>query len=198
MLANGACIELPEGARASATACPVQRLFGQPDLEPMRSWQYDLTAEWYINSTNSLTGAIFYKHVEGFTGDLAELCGDYTNNGQTRTVRVLQPGEPRQWLRARLRGRLTTASSISCGASGRTSGARAAFTYVESGGTRNVAANPYDQNQRDNSALDDYPLEGLSKTGYNAGALLQRAALRGAAGATTGVRRYVLTMAAAI
>ena len=39
---------------------------------------------------------------------------------------------------------------------------------MESGGARTAALNPYDANQRDKSAIEDYPLEGLSKTSYNA------------------------------
>src|SRR3712207_8698559 len=30
---------------------------GNADLEPMRSWQYDVTLEWYMSPTNSVTGA---------------------------------------------------------------------------------------------------------------------------------------------
>ena len=36
---------------------------------------------------------------------------------------------------------------------GKNFGARAAYTYVDSGGTRNSAANPYDPNQQTNSVL---------------------------------------------
>jgi hypothetical protein len=64
---------------------------GNPDLEPMRSWQYDIAAEWYISPTNSLTGAIFYKQLEGFMETSLNSTVDYTNNGQTRAVRVLRP-----------------------------------------------------------------------------------------------------------
>ncbi|MFG6462959.1 TonB-dependent receptor [Roseateles sp. DXS20W] len=34
---------------------------GNPMLKPIRSTQADLTAEWYINKSSSLTGAVFYK-----------------------------------------------------------------------------------------------------------------------------------------
>ena len=46
-------------------------------------------------------------------------------------------------------------------------GARASYTYVKSGGTRNSSVNPYDTNTVLNSQLANYPLEGLSPHGFN-------------------------------
>ena len=39
---------------------------GNPNLVPFESTQFDLSWEWYINETNSLTAAIFYKDVKNF------------------------------------------------------------------------------------------------------------------------------------
>jgi TonB-dependent receptor len=194
-LVNGTCTELPSGVTGGNCVFEYNGLAGNPDLEPMRSWQYDLSAEWYMNPTNSLTGAIFYKQLEGFLETSLNAAVDYTNNGQTRSVRVLRPENQGngyvQGLEAAYNGFFDFLPGF-----WKNFGARAAFTYVESGGTRNVAANPYDQNQLDNQALADYPLEGLSKTSYNA-ELYYSTDLFEARLAYNWREKYVLTMAAA-
>lgn len=192
---NGACGELPDGAGVGNCVFQYNGFSGNPELEPMRSWQYDLTAEWYINPTNSLTGAIFYKQLEGFMETSLNSTVDYTNNGQTRTVRVLRPENQGNGY---VQGFEVAYNSFFDFLPGfwKNFGARTAFTYVESGGTRNVAANPYDQNQRDNSALDDYPLEGLSRTSYNAELYYSTPRFE-ARLAYNWREKYVLTMAAA-
>ena len=120
---------------------------------------------------------------------------DYTNNGQTRTVRVLRPENQGsgyvQGFEVAYNGFFDFLPSF-----WKNFGSRLSFTYVESGGTRNVAANPYDQTQRSNSAVDDYPLEGLSKTSYNA-ELYYSTDLFEARLAYNWREKYVLTMAAA-
>lgn len=195
LLANGTCTELPSGAVNGNCVFQFNGFSGNPDLEPMRSWQYDLTAEWYMTPTNSLTGAIFYKQLEGFMETSLNDSVEYTNNGQTRTVRVLRPENQGngyvQGLELAYNGFFDFLPSF-----WKNFGARASFTYVESGGTRNVAANPYDENQRDNSTVDDYPLEGLSKTSYNA-ELYYSTDLFEARLAYNWREKYVLTMAAA-
>jgi TonB-dependent receptor len=195
LLAGGVCNELPEGAQVGNCVFQYNGFSGNPDLEPMRSWQYDLTAEWYLSPTNSLTGAIFYKQLEGFMETSLNSSVEYTNNGQTRSVRVLRPENQGngyvQGFEAAYNGFFDFLPSF-----WKNFGARAAFTYVESGGTRNIAANPYDEQQRDNSALDDYPLEGLSKTSYNA-EVYYATDLFEARLAYNWREKYVLTMAAA-
>jgi TonB-dependent receptor len=186
---------LPDGAEVGNCVVRYNGYSGNPDLEPMRSWQYDVAAEWYINPTNSLTGAIFYKQLEGFMETSLNSTVDYTNNGQTRTVRVLRPENQGngyvQGFEAAYNGFFDFLPGF-----WKNFGARAAFTYVESGGTRNVAANPYDAKQRDNSALNDYPLEGLSKTSYNAEIYYSTQRFE-ARLAYNWREKYVLTMAAA-
>lgn len=39
---------------------------GNPDLDPYRATQYDLSWEWYINSTGGFSTAIFYKDIESY------------------------------------------------------------------------------------------------------------------------------------
>jgi TonB-dependent receptor len=167
---------------------------GNAQLEPMRSWQYDVTAEWYITPTNSLTAALFYKDLSGFMETTRELV-PYTNNGVTRDVVVLQPENQGDGL---VRGFEVAYNGFFDFLPGfmKNFGARSAFTYVESSGTRNVAQNPFDVNQRTNSRLEGYPLEGLSKTSYNA-ELYYSVDRFEARLAYNWRERYLLTMAAA-
>ena len=91
----------------------------------------------------------------------------YTNNGVTKDVTVLRPeNQGKGYVRG---GELAWNGFFDfLPGWGRYFGARAAYTYVESGGTRNAALNPYDPQQQTNSLLNDYPLEGLSRRSYNA------------------------------
>jgi TonB-dependent receptor len=195
LTANGTCAELPPNVAAGTCVFQYNGFSGNPDLEPMRSWQYDLTAEWYMSPSNSLTGAIFYKQLEGFMETTLNASVEYTNNGQTRTVQVFRPENQGngyvQGLELAYNGFFDFLPGV-----WKNFGARASFTYVESGGTRNIAANPYDENQRTNSGVDDYPLEGLSKTSYNAELYYSTDRFE-ARLAYNWREKYVLTMAAA-
>ncbi|HZD51744.1 MAG TPA: TonB-dependent receptor, partial [Woeseiaceae bacterium] len=195
-LVNGTCTE-----KGSGDSSPGDCIFrytgtsGNPDLEPMRSWQFDLSAEWYMNPTNSLTGAIFYKRLEGFMETTLDVVVPYTNNGVTREVAVLRPENQGsgnvQGLEVAYNGFFDFLPGFWSNF-----GSRASFTYVDSSGTRNVARNPFDANQQTNSRFDDFPLEGLSKTSYNVE--LYYATDRFEARAAYNWReRYLLTMAAA-
>lgn len=39
---------------------------GNPNLDPIKSDNYDVTAEWYFSPTGSVTGGLFYKDVSNF------------------------------------------------------------------------------------------------------------------------------------
>ena len=168
IITGGTCVPLPGGSTTPGDCVSDYNGFsGNADLQPMESTNYDLSAEWYLNSTSSLTLALFDKEVSGFIETTLGVVVPYTNNGVTKDVNVLRPenqgsgfvrGGELAW-----NGFFDFLPGI-----GKNFGARAAFTYVDSGGTRNAAANPYDANQQTNSQLQDYPLEGLSETSYNA------------------------------
>lgn len=165
---DGVCTEITGGSNQTGDCIfRYDGFSGNPDLEPMRSWQYDVTAEWYMSPTNSLTAAVFYKDLSGFMETTLNAVVPYTNNGQTRDVVVLRPenqGDGKvQGLELAYNGFFDFLPGF-----WKNFGTRAAFTYVESSGARNVAQNPYDTNQQTNSRLAGYPLEGLSKTSYNA------------------------------
>jgi len=128
---------------------------------------YDVSAEWYMSETNSLTFALFDKEVKGFIETTLGNVVPYENNGVTKDVTVLRPeNQGKGHVRG---GELAWNGFFDfLPGWGKSFGARAAYTYVDSAGTRNAAANPYDPNQQTNSLLNDYPLEGLSKRSYNA------------------------------
>jgi TonB-dependent receptor len=165
---NGVCTEKAEGDSLPADCVFGYNGFsGNPDLEPMRSWQYDVSVEWYMNETNSLTAAVFYKDLEGFMETTLGAIVPFTNNGVTRDVQVLRPENQGD---GKVQGFEIAYNGFFDFLPGFWSnfGSRAAFTYADSSGARNIAQNPYDPNQQTNSRFDDYPLEGLSKTSYNA------------------------------
>jgi len=144
---------------------------GNPDLKPIRSTQYDLSYEWYFNSTGSLTATLFYKDIYNFiTNGSTNI--DFTNNGVTRTVQVIQPYNAGH---GKIKGFEVAYQQYYDFLPGvlRGLGAQANFTYIDSKGSRNAASNPYDSNQVGNITAhdDELPLEGLSKTSYNVAAL---------------------------
>jgi TonB-dependent receptor len=63
---------------------------GNPELEPMRSRQYDLSWEWYFSRVGTLTIAGFYKELNDvITNGFRDQT--YTNNGETFTLQVRGP-----------------------------------------------------------------------------------------------------------
>jgi TonB-dependent receptor len=168
VVTGGVCQPLPSGSPTAGDCVFNYNGFaGNPDLKPMDAMNYDLSAEWYMSETNSLTLALFDKEVKGFIETTLGNVVPYTNNGVTKNVTVLRPENQGKGY---VRGAELAWNGFFdfLPAWGKSFGARAAYTYVESGGTRNAAANPYDPQQQTNSLLNDYPLEGLSRRSYNA------------------------------
>jgi len=168
-ITGGACAStIPGGAQAN---CVYQYTAnaGNPDLKPIRSTQFDLSYEWYFNSTGSLTATAFYKDIYNYiTNGSADL--SFTNNGVTRTVQVIQPYNAGH---GKIKGFEVAYQQYFDFLPGvlRGLGTQANFTYVDSKGSRNAAVNPYDNTQIANSAAEELPLEGLSKKSYNVAAL---------------------------
>jgi TonB-dependent receptor len=193
---SGACVPLPSGSNTPGNCvAEYTGTSGNPELEPMESTNYDISAEWYLNSTNSLTLALFDKEVSGFIETTLNQVVPYTNNGVTKDVTVLRPENQGDGFVRGFEFAWNGFFDFLPGW-GRYFGARAAYTYVDSGGTRNAAANPYDGNQTVNSRSEGYPLEGLSKTSYNAELYYSMATVE-ARLAYNWRERYLLTMAAA-
>src|SRR4029077_168961 len=92
VLTGGVCVALPSGNSTPGDCVAGYNGFaGNAELEPMEAINYDLSAEWYFNSTNSLTVALFDKEVSGFIETTLNNVVPYTNNGVTRDVDVLRP-----------------------------------------------------------------------------------------------------------
>jgi TonB-dependent receptor len=196
VVTGGVCVPLPGGSNTPGNCVADYNGFsGNADLEPMEATNYDFSAEWYLNSTSSLTLAIFDKEISGFIETTLGVVVPYTNNGVTKDVNVLRPeNQGDGFVRG---GELAWNGFFDfLPGFGKNFGARAAYTYVDSGGTRNSAGNPYDPNQQANSQLQDYPLEGLSKTSYNAELYYSVPAVE-ARLAYNWRERYLLTTAAA-
>jgi TonB-dependent receptor len=194
-LVGGVCSPLPPNVTVGDCVANYNGFAGNAELEPMEAMNYDLSAEWYINDTNSLTVALFDKEVEGFIETTLGNIVPYTNNGVTKDVTVLRPeNQGKGYVRG---GEVAWNGFFDfLPGWGKNFGARAAYTYVNSGGTRNAAVNPYDPNQQTNSLLEDYPLEGLSKNSYNAELYYSVDAVE-ARLAYNWRERYLLTTAAA-
>ena len=146
---------------------------GNPGLQPIKSTQYDLALEWYFAKAGSLTGTVFSKDIYGFitTGVTKQ---NFTNNGVTESVLVTQPVNAGH---GQIRGLELTYQQyfdfLPDWWSG--IGAQANFTYIDSKGSRNAAADPYDSTQVTNAANQvALPLEGLSKTSYNVALLYDK------------------------
>jgi TonB-dependent receptor len=142
---------------------------GNPDLKPIRSTQYDLSYEWYFNSTGSVTATVFYKDIYNFIANSPTNLS-FTNNGVTRTVQVNQPYNAGH---GKVKGFEVAYQQYYDFLPGvlRGFGTQANFTYIDSKGTRNAAVNPYDKTQVVNAENEDLPLEGMSRTSYNVAAL---------------------------
>lgn len=169
-LSGGSCgSSIPDGAQAN---CVYQYTAnaGNPDLKPVRSTQYDLAYEWYFASTGSLTATAFYKDIYNFITNGSQSL-QFTNNGVTRTVQVIQPYNAGH---GKIKGFEVAYQQYYDFLPGllKGFGVQANFTYVDSKGSRNAAANPYDNTQVTNATQgEELPLEGLSKKSYNLAAL---------------------------
>ncbi|TCS13602.1 TonB-dependent receptor [Caulobacter sp. BK020] len=168
-ISGGVCTNsIPGGSQAN---CVYQYTAnaGNPELKPIRSTQYDLSYEWYFNSTGSVTATVFYKDIYNFIANSPTNLS-FTNNGVTRTVQVIQPYNAGH---GKVKGFEVAYQQYYDFLPGalRGFGVQANFTYIDSKGTRNGAVNPYDNTQITNSAAEDLPLEGMSKTSYNVAAL---------------------------
>jgi TonB-dependent receptor len=141
---------------------------GNPELKPIRSTQFDLAAEWYFAPAGSVTGTLFHKDIYNFITTSPTMVS-FTNNGVTKDVLVTQPYNAGH---GTVKGFEVAYQQYFDFLPGvlKGFGVQANYTYVDSKGARNAAANPYDSSQI-TAAQEDLPLEGLSKHSYNLAAL---------------------------
>jgi len=75
--------------------------FGNPNLKPYRSWNGDLSAEWYFGNSAALTAGVFWKSIKDFVVEQRDFEPgsaygiDYTEavtfvNGETATVKGIE------------------------------------------------------------------------------------------------------------
>jgi len=138
---------------------------GNPTLKPIRANSYDFAAEWYFSNTGSLTGTLFYKDLYNFITTGSQNV-PFTNNGVTENVLLTRPYNAGHGV---VKGFELTYQQYFDMLPGplKGLGVQSNFTYIDSKGGRNAAADPYDTTQIANAASPGLPLEGLSKTSYN-------------------------------
>lgn len=71
---------------------PLFQIFtGNRLLRPIKSWNYDLSAEWYFDDVGSLTVALFAKDIEGLVNEGAVVRSFTSPSGVTTDVEVNGP-----------------------------------------------------------------------------------------------------------
>ncbi|MET3709581.1 TonB-dependent receptor [Sphingomonas trueperi] len=166
---------------------------GNPNLKPTRSNQFDLSLEYYFGRSNSITLAGFYKDISNyiFAGATQQT---FTSNGQTLTFDVTQQTNGSKGKIKGFELGYTQFFDMLPGALGGL-GFSGNFTFVDSSGGKNTAVNVFDSNQTTNAGLS-LPLEGLSKTSYNAALVYEKYGVSARA-AYNWRSHYLLTTSAA-
>jgi TonB-dependent receptor len=160
----------PDGYTLDAVA-PFTGNGGNPELNPIRATNYDFSLEWYFAPTGSITFAAFHKDITDyiFTGTETET---YTNGGVTQDFRLTRytNGD-----KGKVDGFELAYQQFYDFLPGWLGGfgVQGNFTYIDSSGGRNTSQNILDpiQNTAAGAAL---PLEGMSRTSYNAALLYER------------------------
>ncbi|WAC58728.1 TonB-dependent receptor [Brevundimonas sp. SL130] len=144
---------------------------GNPNLEPLKATNYDFSLEWYFAPTGSLTFAAFHKDLKDyiFSGSSTET---YTNGGVTYDFLITRYTNGDE---GKIDGFELAYSQFYDFLPGPLSGLgiQANFTYVDSSGGRNTSQDILSSDQNSASAAE-LPLEGLSKTSYNAAVLYEK------------------------
>jgi TonB-dependent receptor len=166
---------------------------GNPDLKPTRSNQFDASLEYYFGRSNSLTFAAFYKDISNYIyAGVTERT--FTSNGTTLTFDVTQQTNGSHGKIKGFEIGYTQFFDMLPGALGGL-GFSGNFTYVDSSGGKNTAVNVFDANQTGNAGME-LPLEGLSKTSYNAALVYEKYGISARA-AYNWRSSYLLTTSAA-
>lgn len=141
---------------------------GNPDLKPMRANQYDMSLEWYFDSSDMLYGTLFYKSVKDY---FASQTRTEVYNGQD--WQVTRPyNMDKGIIRGFELGYTQFFDSLPGWMSG--FGVNANFTFVDSQGGVNTSTDPYTNTTVTGVKL---PLEGLSRRSYNLAAIYEKGKL---------------------
>ena len=68
---------------------------GNPELEPFRATQYDISLEWYLSETDFVSFALFYKDVESFISSVVvtEVISDPTRGDTLYNITTSENGQ---------------------------------------------------------------------------------------------------------
>jgi TonB-dependent receptor len=145
---------------------------GNPYLKPITADQYDLTAEYYFNSTGSFTFDLFEKNLQNYiyTGTTQET---YTSGGQTYTFNV---SRQLNGFEGTVKGFEVAYQQFYDFLPGALSGLglQANYTRIKSSGGHNTAVNIFDPNQVTNQDIGSLPLEGMSPESYNLAVMYEK------------------------
>lgn len=64
---------------------------GNPDLNNVRAWNFDATAEWYFSATGSITVSGFYKKLDGYIQSYGEVEQLTASDGSVQNFLVTRP-----------------------------------------------------------------------------------------------------------
>ncbi|HVJ03448.1 MAG TPA: TonB-dependent receptor [Sphingomonas sp.] len=143
---------------------------GSPDLMPVTSDNFDLTAEWYFNNVGSLTFSAFYKELKGVVV-FATSRESFTNNGQTFEAVVTRDFNSPE--KGKVKGFEIAYQQTYDFLPGVLSGLglQANYTYVDSSGVPQPTVDPGDPAVSSGvvSTVDtsQFGLQGLSKHNFN-------------------------------
>lgn len=160
----------PDGVTLNPTT-PYTGTGGNPNLEPLKATNYDFSLEWYFAPTGSITFAAFHKDLKDyiFSGSSTET---FTNGGVTNDFLITRytNGD-----KGKIDGFELAYQQFYDFLPGPLSGfgVQANFTYVDSSGGRNTSQDILDPIQN-GAAGAELPLEGLSRTSYNAALLYEK------------------------
>ncbi|HVF93554.1 MAG TPA: TonB-dependent receptor, partial [Sphingomonas sp.] len=143
---------------------------GSPDLLPVTSNNFDLTAEWYFNQVGSLTFSAFYKEVKGVVVFNTER-QTFTNNGQTYDAVVTREFNSPET--GKVKGFEAAYQQTYDFLPGVLSGLglQANYTYVKSSGVPQPTLDPGDPSVAaglvSNIDISGFSLQGLSEHNFN-------------------------------
>ena len=150
---------------------PFTGVGGNPALDPIKATNYDLSLEWYFAPTGSVTLAVFHKDITDyiFTGSNTQT---FTNGGVTYDFLMTQYTNGDE---GTVDGFELAYQQFYDFLPGWLSGfgVQGNFTYIDSSGGRNTSQNILDPLQNSASG-DPLPLEGMSRTSYNAALLYEK------------------------
>ncbi len=165
---------------------------GNPRLRPVEATNWDLSAEYYFNSTGSVTAALFYKKITGVITSGSEIRSIANSEGLVADVLVATSSNNGK---GSVKGFEFGYNQFFDFLPGPLSGfgAQGNYTYIKSSDIPNSNLNPTSVNGTQPApTINNLPLQGLSKHNFNAALLYDKYGLS-ARVAYSWRSRYLLT-----